>query len=201
METFTWEPRRWLIARVVGRNPLLRPADRIEALVVLVAIVAALVAVPVAGVVGAATYGARDRSYAQEARERHPVRAQVTDAHPGELGTTVAQVRWVATGGEQRSGTLRLAGPVGPGGADDIGAGGADDIWVDKAGNLTAPPTPPWHAVGAAAGTMVLTLLTASGVLALLLTAVVYRLDRIREARWERELRVLVDDGGRTNRS
>lgn len=192
METFTWDPRRWLIARVLGRNPLLRTADRIEALVVLVALAAALVAVPVAGVVGAATYGARERSYAQEARERHPVRAQVVDAHPGELGATVAQVRWVATGGEQRSGALRLADPVGP--------GAAVDIWVDKAGNPTGPPTPPWHAVGAAAGTMVLTLLSASGAVALLLAAVVYRLDRIREARWDRDLRVLVDDGGRTNR-
>ncbi|MEY8017649.1 hypothetical protein [Mycobacterium servetii] len=192
METFTWDPRRWLIARVFGRNPLLRPADRIEALVVLVALVAALVAVPVAGVVGAATYGARDRSYAQQARERHPVRAQVTDAHPGELGATVAQIRWPAAGGEQRSGTLRLDDPVKP--------GEGVDIWADGAGNLTAPPTPAWHAVGAAAGTVVLTLLCASAVLGLLLAAVVYELDRVREARWERELRTLVQDGGRTNR-
>lgn len=184
METFTWDPRRWLIVRVLGRNPLLRPSDRLEALVVLVAIVAALVAVPVAGVVGAATYGALDRSYAQQARERHPVRAQVIDAHPAVLGVAVAQVRWTVPGGEQRSAVLGLVDRVRP--------GEAVDIWVDAAGNPTAPPAPAWHAVGAAAGAVVLTLLTASAALALLLAAVVHQLDRSREARWERDLRVLV---------
>lgn len=192
METFTWDPHRWLIARVVGRNPLLRPTDRLEALVVLVAIVAALAAVPVAGVVGAATYGTRERLYAQQAHGRHPARAQVTEAHPGALGGTVTRVRWAVTGGERHSATLGLAAAVKP--------GEAVDIWVDGAGNLTAPPAPGWHAVGAAAGAVVLTLLIASAALALLVAAVIHQLDRSREARWERDLRVLVDDGGRTNR-
>ncbi|WP_374022549.1 hypothetical protein [Mycobacterium sp. HNNTM2301] len=37
MDTFTFNPRRWRLARVFDRNPLLRRSDRIEALVVLVA--------------------------------------------------------------------------------------------------------------------------------------------------------------------
>ncbi len=61
METFTLDPRCWRIARIFGRNPLLPRADRIETLVVLVALVVSLLAIPIAGVVGGVTYGARDR--------------------------------------------------------------------------------------------------------------------------------------------
>jgi hypothetical protein len=51
METFTFDPRGWRIACIFGRNPLLRRADRIEAVVMLVALVASIVAIPVVGVV------------------------------------------------------------------------------------------------------------------------------------------------------
>jgi|GEM_PF-4775931 len=78
METFTLDPRCWWIGRIFGRNPLLRRADRIEALVTLIALVVALVGAPIAGVVGMVVYGARDNRYAQEARERHVVMATVT---------------------------------------------------------------------------------------------------------------------------
>lgn len=57
METFTLDPRCWRITRVFGRNPLLRRTDRVEALIMVVALAVSLIAVPVAGVVGAVTYG------------------------------------------------------------------------------------------------------------------------------------------------
>ena len=77
METFTLDPRCWRIGRIFGRNPLIRRADRIGALVMLVTLAVSLVAIPVIGVVGAVVYGARDSRYAQEARERHTVVATV----------------------------------------------------------------------------------------------------------------------------
>ena len=49
METFTLDPRCWRVARIFARNPLVRRADRIEAAVMLVAIVASLVAIPLTG--------------------------------------------------------------------------------------------------------------------------------------------------------
>jgi hypothetical protein len=93
MDTFTLDPRCWRIRRIFGRNPLLRRADRIEALVMLVAHLVSLVAIPVAGVAGAVVYGARDSRYAQEARERHAVMATVTHIGIAGSGTTVVQAR------------------------------------------------------------------------------------------------------------
>ena len=191
METFTLDPRCWQIARVFGRNPLLRRTDRIEALVILVAIVASLVAIPVAGVLGAAVYGARDRLYTQEAHERHLVTATVVDARPEESGGTVVQARWSVAAGE-RTGALRLTDPV--------KVGESIEIWVGKDGLPVFPPTPTWRAVSDAIGVAgVMSMIVCVG-MASLVARVRSRLDRGRDARWERELRCLVDDGGRTNR-
>jgi hypothetical protein len=191
METFTLDPRCWRIARIFGRNPLLRRADRIEALVMLVALVVALVAIPVVGVVGAVAYGTRDRLYTQEAQERHRVMATVADARFGDSGRTVVQARWPTAAGEG-TGTLELAAP--------ITVGESTEIWVDQDGKPAFPPTPTWHAVGDAVGAALVVLLVVGVGMASLVAAVRSRLNRARDAQWEREIRCLVDDGGRTNR-
>ena len=146
-------PTLWRIGRVFGRNPLLRRTDRIEALITLVALVVSLVAIPVAGIVGAVVYGARDRLYAQEAHARHSVMATVTDASTTfdqDSGTVVVQARWPVAIGE-RTGSFVRSTPVN---VDD-----RIEIWVDKDGNLVPAPTPTWHAVGDAVGTAAATLL------------------------------------------
>lgn len=184
METFTLDPRCWHIARIFGRNPLLRRADRIEALVMLVALIASLVAIPVAGVVGGVTYGARDRLYTQEAHERHTVMATVTDARVEDMGITVVQAKWPVAAG-QRTGALQLS--------DQVKAGESVEIWVDKDGNPVVPPTPAWLAVGEALGMAAVTLLAVGVGMAALVAAVRSRLDRARDAAWEREIRCLAD--------
>ncbi len=184
MERFTIDPRRWRIARIFGRNPLLRRADRIEALVMLVALVASLIAVPVAGVVGAVTYGARDRLYTQEAHERHRVRATVADIWVEDLGMAVVQAKWPVAAGE-RSGTLQLT--------DQVKPGESVEIWVDNDGNPVIAPTPTWLAVGEAVGTAVVTLLAVGVGMAAFVAAVRSRLDRARYAAWERDIRWLAE--------
>jgi hypothetical protein len=197
METFTLDPGRWGIARIFGRNPLLRRADRIEALVMLVALVVSLLAIPVAGVAAAINYGARDRLYAQEARERHAVIATVTDTGIDGSGTTavsgtyVVQSRWPVAAGE-RTGSLELTTAA--------KVGDRTEIWVDKDGNPAARPTPTWQAVGDAVATAMATLLLVGVGMTSLVAGVRSRLDRSRDAQWEREIRCLQEDGGRTNR-
>jgi hypothetical protein len=194
METFTLDPRSWRIARVFGRNPLLRRTDRIEAVVMLVALVTYLLAIPVVGVAGAAVYGVRDRLYVQEAQARHTVMATVTDAS-GPLDqdshTVVVQARWPGAAGE-RAGSFqhRVA----------VKAGERIEIWVDNDGNLAGPPTPTWHAAIDAVGAGIVTLLILGAAMTSLVAAVRSRLDRARDAGWEREIRCLQEDGGRTNR-
>ncbi len=191
METFTIDPRRWRIARIFGRNPLLRRVDRVEAVVTLVALLASLVAIPVAGVVGAVAYGARAHLYAQEAHERHLVTGTVADARRADSGVTVVQARWPGAVGE-RTGTLQISAPA--------RAGERIDLWVDQDGKPSPPPTPTWHAVGDAVGIAGAIALIAFVGTASLMAGVRSRLDRARDAEWERELNCLVDGGGRTNR-
>jgi len=191
METYMLDPRCWRIGRLFGRNPLLRRTDRIEALVTLVALVVSLVAIPVAGVAGAVVYGARHSQYAKEAHQRHTMTAIVTNAGTDGSAATVVQARWPVAAGE-RTGALELttAAKVG----DRI------KTWVDKNGNPVAPPTASWRAVGDAVATALAISLSVGLWLTFLVTRVRSRLDRARDAGWEREIRYLQEDGGRTNR-
>ncbi|MGD1173179.1 hypothetical protein ACKUVQ_07840 [Mycobacterium seoulense] len=182
--TFTWDPRRWQVTRVFGRNPLLRRTDRIEALAVLVALVVSLIAVPVAGVVGAVTYGARERVYTQEAHDRHRVTATVADSRVEDLGVTVVQAKWPGRNGE-RSGTLDLTEPA--------RAGGTVEIWVDRDGEPVVAPTPAWLAAAEAVGVAVVTALGMTMAMAALLAIVRSRLDRARDALWERDIELLAE--------
>jgi|SRR5271163_227633 len=191
METFTLDPRCWLIGRIFGRNPLLRRADRIEALVTMIVLFVSLLAVPLLGAVGAAVYSTRESRYAQEAHERHTVMATVIDKGIEDSGTTVVDARWpVATG--ERTGGIALGGPA--------KVGERIQIWVDKDGNQVGPPTPTWRAVGDAVGTAIGTALIVSFGLTSLVASVRSRLDLSRDAQWEHELRCVEEDGGRTNR-
>ena len=190
METFTLDPRCWRIGYIFGRNPLLRRADRIEALVTLVALVVSLVAIPVAGVVGVTTYDARERIFAQQARERHAVVATVAYTDIGGAGRTYVQARWPVAAGE-RTGLLELSTAA--------KVGDRTQIWVDDDGNLVGSPTSPWHALGDAVAAAEATLLIVGIAMTCLVAGMRSRLDRGRDAEWEREIRSLQEDGGRTN--
>lgn len=72
-------------------------------------------------------------------------------------------------------------------------------IWVDRDGNPVTPPTPTWHALGDAPATTMSTLLLTGIGMTSLVVGVRSRLDRVRDAQWEREITCLEDDGGRTN--
>jgi hypothetical protein len=188
METFTLDPRCWRIGRIFGRNPLLRRADRVEALVTLVALIVSLVVIPVAGAVAMLVYDVRDSRYAQEAHERHTVVATVLETDGAD--STVVQARWPVAAGE-RTGPLQLT--------TEAKVGERTAIWVDKDGNPVAPPTPIWHALGDAYGTALAILLFVGVAMTSLVAGIRSRLERARDAQWDREIRCLQEDGGRTN--
>lgn len=186
METFTIDPRRWWMFRVFGRNPLLRRADRIEALIIMFAIAVSLSAAAVAGAVGTAVYDARHHLYVNEARTRHAVTATVINATvERESGTDVVQASW-PDGRGQRTGLLRWDEPV--------NAGQRIRIWVDNSGSRVDPPTRISRAGADAFGIgwgiwFSVTLGTAS-----VATWAFSRLDRMRDAQWERAIECLADD-------
>jgi hypothetical protein len=190
MDSFTLDPRCWRIGRIFGRNPLLRHTDRLEALVVLVALVVSLIALPLAAAVGIAVYDARNSRFTQEGRDRHKVVATVLETETEGASSIVVQARWPVAAGE-RTGPLQLSTQANV--ADRV------EVWVDKEGNPVAPPTPTWHAVGDAYGATLAILLFAAVTITCLPTGLRSRLDRERNVQWERELTGLEEGGGRTN--
>ncbi|WP_375481467.1 hypothetical protein [uncultured Mycobacterium sp.] len=179
MLRFTLDPWRWWPVRWFTRNPLVRKSDRVEALVIMFAIMASLGAAPVAGAVGSAVYAAGHQLYAHEALTRHP-------------------------GTESAVGSNRTE-RVDPGTAVPVDQAKADQtskVWIDNDGKQVAPPTPTSVAATEGIIAAAATLLAVVIPVATFALCVHSRLRRIRYAEWERELRCLVsDDGGRNNRS
>ncbi|HVQ50655.1 MAG TPA: hypothetical protein VMS92_11475 [Mycobacterium sp.] len=138
MQTFTIGVSRTWWTRLVGRNPLVRRGDRIEAWATAVAVLIIAIATPMVGAIGTSVHGARTQLHAEEAKSRFQVVATaMNDATVVTLSTHVEfKVRaiWNAAGlvhdeiiewpGEARSGE-RTA------------------IWVDDQGDRARPPSPP----------------------------------------------------------
>ena len=190
METFLLDPRCWRIARIFDRNPLLRGSDRLEAIVAVFAVVASLIAIPVAGIAGTVVYGALHSKHLQEARERHAVVATVAATGVDSMNHSVVQASWPVAG-RDRSGPIGLT--------HDAKVGQYVRIWVDDNGNPVDPPTPAWRALTIALGTMLAIVLATGIASALSVNGMRSRLDRVRDDQWEREIRCFQENGGRTN--
>lgn len=135
MEIFTVPLARRLFGRLFGRNPLIRTTDRVEALILVLAVAASLIAIPVSAAVGTAVHDSRSRLYAEQVQTRRPVTATVTgESHPRrnvERPTVTVPARWFAAGAERTGDvTAPLTAKVG----DDI------EIWIDDDGLPVARP-------------------------------------------------------------
>ena len=191
MLAFTLDPRRWWITRPLSRNPLLRAADRLEALIILVVIVGWLLVVPITGAVGTAIYDGRHRLYAEEALTRHRVVATVIEGTAETAGDYdgPASVRavWPAAAGE-RIGSFPF----------DRSANSGDrlSIWADANGNHVPPPTPMAQAAADALIGALSILLSAIVLTVLVLSVMLHCVNRMRATQWERELRAIKGYGG-----
>jgi len=185
--------------RAVGRNPLVRTSDRVEALILMLVFATALVVTPVAGAIGTAVHDTHARAYVEQAQDRRPVTAVVTDKPSATVIEDAiamsehapmvvrAPVLWRADGVDHTE-----ALKVDP----EARIGDRVDLWVDGSGHRVAAPKPMSQAgidamvVGAASwfGLM-------AGV-AGLTASVRAGLTRRRDIGWDRELRALVDNGG-----
>lgn len=190
MEPFTLDPRCWRIARIFGRNPLLRRADRLEAILAVIAVAASLIVIPIAGIAGTVVYGALHSRYLQEASKRHAVVATVAATGTDTLNRSVVQASWPVTGGDRE-------GPIGL--THDATVGQHVRIWVDVNGNPVDPPTPAWRALTLALGSVLAISLAMGLAIASSVNGARSRLDRIRDEQWEREIRCFQENGGRTN--
>lgn len=187
MATFTVPLPRRLFGRLFGRNPLIRASDRVEALILVVAVAVSLLTVPIAAAVGTAIHDSRSRLYAEQAKTRHTVTATViahSDRENPRSRTVMVPARWIAAGAEHTGDVLaKLPTKVG----DEV------EIWVDDEGSAIGRPamTALDEAVASAVTIWCAVTLSAAGVFAVARIA----LDRGRCSRWQRDFDTLI---GRT---
>ena len=134
MQTFTIGlGRDWWVR--LGRNPLVRSSDRIEVMVLSLAVLLTVVAVPIGGD-RHLVYDAHTRVYAEEARTRHQVTATAIEdgtvvMQPKSLSFT-ARATWSAAG-RDHSDIVTWS--------DQVKAGDQQSIWVNADGAKVGPPS------------------------------------------------------------
>jgi hypothetical protein len=181
---------RWL---GLDRNPLRRPADRIEAAVRLTTAMLILVAVPIAALAA----GQRaDHMFLRDTQARqaadHQVSAVLTEDVPASstatdpyvtVQTTWAPARWTAPDGSAHSGQVLV-----PAGASK---GTKTPIWINASGVITDPPAGHLDVVAEVSVTVMVTSL---GLIIVLLSGLGLTrraLDRRRLSAWEAEWRAV----------
>ncbi|MEQ7125848.1 hypothetical protein ABN034_15150 [Actinopolymorpha sp. B11F2] len=136
---------RWAVAfarRLAWtRNPMYRTSDRVEGLLLLAVLVAALVAIPLAIGVGRTAYDDGLRQSAQLTAAGHWIRATLVETVPETAVsqpdapttlTTLARARWKAPDGSLREAKV----PAKAGTA----AGTKVPVWVNESGQAVRPP-------------------------------------------------------------
>jgi hypothetical protein len=190
MDTFTLRLPRWpILLRLRGRDPLVRTIDRIEAQVLVLCAVIAVLAVPIAAALGTAVYESRQHIYAEQANTRQVVSARVTeDAAAQHISPTSGPVpaRWTVAGADHK-GEIEVASTV--------KAGDQVPIWVNSKGEQVSEPTSTRQAaVEAVAGSLALWISVAATA-ATIFTITRAVCDRVCSARWQHDLDNLVANG------
>jgi hypothetical protein len=180
----------WWVLRACGRNPLVRDCDRLELLIISLGILFVLVAAACFGALGTAVHEARSSVYTAQAQTRQTVIAKAIEDSTIAFGadeypTTRVNARWEADGTE-RTGSFTVDRAVKNG--DSL------RIWVDRNGNRVDAPTPTSQAGVDAVGIAYMAWQTVALAAAGLIWWGRSRLERQRDAAWEREIRSLVDD-------
>lgn len=188
MEIFTLGPGDWL-RRLFAQSPLVRVSDRIEAATLVLLVVFALVATPVAGAVGTATYDSLARKYATDRSTRHQVVATVTDDSilSPEVNEEpfLTDIAWNFMGAEH----------IGEARTYRMKTGDTTSIWIDDSGDQTGAPLTDENAASEAVVTALALWFIAVGAAAAAWTLLRLRLDRFRYAAWDRELDDLAGHG------
>jgi hypothetical protein len=194
MQTFTIGLGRGWWVRLLGRNPLVRSSDRIEVMVLSLAVLLTVVAVPVAGAIGTFVYDAHARVYAEEAQIRHQVTATAIEdgtvvMQPKSLSFT-ARATWSAAGRDHSDIVMW---------SDQVKAGDQQSIWVNADGAKVGPPSSSSDAAADAVGLAINVWLGVAAASAGLVYVVRRGLDHRRYAQWDCELTASRENDGRTN--
>ncbi|MEV7551359.1 hypothetical protein AB0N89_17185 [Amycolatopsis sp. NPDC089917] len=178
-----------------GRNPLARITDRIEAVILVGAVVAALLGIPLAAAAGSEAYATMMARSAFETATRHATNAVLLeDAPPARVGfdgtpaaeTARVPARWEVPDGRIQDGLVTV----------DLGASAGDKVtvWLDGSDAVVEPPVMPLDAAGTGIGVGVGVWLIAAMLLASGYLVALRLLNRARRAAWDREWERLGQD-------
>ncbi|MFC3448778.1 Rv1733c family protein [Amycolatopsis speibonae] len=171
-----------------GRNPLARLSDRIEGVILLGGVLAALLGVPLAAAAGSEAYATMMARSALETATRHSTTAfLLEDAPPARIGvdgtpsmeTARVPARWALADGTVQEGLATA----------DLGATAGDGVtvWLDESEAVVAPPVMPLDATSTGVGVGVGVWLIAATVLASGYLIALRLLNRARRAAWDRD--------------
>lgn len=171
-----------------GRNGLADAGDRWEGAVLVVTLIVALLAVPIAAATGSEIYATQRDQAAGEHQSKHQVNAALIGetppaSSPGQRGGAAAPTpvpaTWQLPDGSARQGLVDAH--------HDSAAGTTVRIWIDESGGVTEPPmTTEGAAVTAAVSAFVLWC-AITGAMALLYLTVRLAHSRTRLRRWTNE--------------
>ena len=171
MDTYSLDPRGWRVLFLFRRSPLVRRSDRIEVLVVALAVAVSLLAVPFIATIATDVYQDHRGVYAEQVgTSRHALT-------PRPQSTNVASASLYQ---------VRLGGSLGP---NVIRQRIVARSWVDDAGDWVTAPTASSQAAYDAVGTAALGEGLAVTIAAALVVGTRWQLGRIRDSQWDRELR------------
>ncbi|BCI54041.1 membrane protein [Mycolicibacterium litorale] len=191
-DTFEFRLPRWpVVVRLFNRAPLVRAVDRVEASVVALAVVVAILAVPIAAAIGTAVHDSRSDHYAGQAQTRRSVTATIThvpDIPPfSRTGTIAAPVEWW-NDGTRHTGTAQVRATAAQG--DTV------ELWVDPDGTREFPPAPTSRAAVEGVTAAVAVWVSVAAGVAILATLVQLACDRIRFTGWQHDLDSVAGNGG-----
>ena len=170
------------------RNPLARATDRVEVAVRAVVVGLWLLALPIAATVGSVVWADLSVTVADQQQSRISTTAQLLEDAPFFVYDTrgipltesvLAQARWVARDGSERTGAVATAA----GGR----AGDRVRIWVDRSGAVTEPPSSPLTAIALVVVATGGALLAWGVVLFIAWRTFRWRLNLSRMTNWDRE--------------
>lgn len=177
--------RTWLV-RALGSSPLVRPSDRLEAVLIVAAVLLSLIALPFAATAGMTVYRNEADAVRLESLSRQRVVATLTEDSSPRIGYPslgTAPVKWSLNGGPHTA-FVSVDHP--------LDAGSQVQVWVDEAGNAAIPPRGLTDArlAGVVAAAELWSIVTV--VLAAVVLLVRRVLTRRRHDDWDREHRRLV---------
>jgi hypothetical protein len=183
--------RRWWLFSAATGNPLVRSVDRAEGWLAAAFLAAVIGAVPISVDFSQMVQASETKAIEAAAATRHSVDAVAMapseTRSQGAATTYWTHLQWFDTSAKHER-TVKVPAPM--------RSGDRTLVWVDNSGNLTSAPRTQADARAGGVGAGLMLWFVIAALAAGALRTMRRCLDRLRDRLWERDLHVLVGNGG-----